>query len=288
MLNYAIFVATTICYYAILVMSLNIAIGYTGIINLAHVAFFAVGAYTSAILTSMGIAFPIAFVFAILTSALCGVAVTYVTKKLDGDYVALATLGLSFVSYSVILNWDSLTKGARGIPGIDKPSIFSFTFQSGVLYLAFSCVVLVLVTIVLHRMTRSRYGIALQAVRDDAIGAAALGKNIYRLRIQAMAISAGCAGIAGVLFAHFITYIHPSNFFLSDIILMLSIVIVGGLATLRGSLSATILLIVLVEALRFLPFPSDILGPARLMVYAALLIAILVYRPRGLFGKVDL
>ena len=160
--------------------------------------------------------------------------------------------------------------------------------KSNTSYLIFSLVVLALVTYFLYRLMSSRYGKVLEAVRDDAIGAAMLGKNIHKMKYQAMMLSAGFAGIAGAMFAHFITYIHPSNFFLSDIILMLSIVIVGGLASLRGSIVATVVLIALTESLRLVSLSPALVGPMRLMIYAVVLMVILVYRPRGLFGKVDL
>ena len=103
-----------------------------------------------------------------------------------------------------------------------------------------------------------------------------------------MIVSEFFAGLAGSLFAHYITYIDPTPFTLSEIILILTIVIVGGLASIKGSIAATFLILLIPEALRFLEFPSYVVGPARQIVYAVVLIAILMYRPRGLFGRVDL
>lgn len=263
-------------------------LGYSGILNLGHVAFFAVGAYTSAILTKSGLPFVASFLLAGLMGGVFGFFVALFTKRLKGDYIALATLGFSFVVLSFINNLRFLTRGPYGIAGIEKPNIFGWQIHSNVGYLVFVSVMVLLCFLLLYRIVHSRYGSLLQAARDDEIGLSALGKNVFRLRVQVMALSGALASIAGSIFAHYITYIHPSNFFLSDIILIVSMVIVGGLASLRGSVLATFSLIFFTESVRFLPLPPGIVGPARLIIYALLLLLILLYKPRGLFGKIDL
>lgn len=286
--NYIVHTLIMIGIYSILVASLNLAIGYTGILNLGHVAFFGIGAYTSAILTMHGFPFLIAFPASFGIAGLCGFFLMVITKRLQGDYVALATLGFSFVTYSLLLNWRSLTRGALGIAGIAKPNLFGLIFRSNEAYLLLVLVISVAIIFILYRITNSPYGKLLEAVRDDAIGLSVLGKNVFKLKCQSMMISAGCAGVAGALFAHYITYIHPTNFFISELILMISLVIVGGLASIKGSVAATALLLVITESLRFLPLPSGLVGPLRLIIYAFLVIIVLLYRPRGLFGRVDL
>lgn len=286
--GYLIHVLITIGYYSVLVVSLNIALGFTGIINLGHVAFFGVGAYTSALLTKAGMPFVSAFLLSAVVASLFGFLLSFITKKLKGDYVALATLGFSFVIGSILLNWSSLTGGALGVPGISKPSLFGFSAATNAEYLVFVWVITFILYAIAFRLMGSRYGRLLEAVRDDAVGLLSLGKNVQKLKHQAMMISAGMAGLAGSLFAHYITYIHPTNFHLPDIIFMLSIVIVGGLASIRGSIVATIILGLLTEALRFLNLPAETIGPSRLMIYSLVLILILLWKPRGLFGKIDL
>lgn len=286
--GYFVHTLITIGYYAILAVSLNLSMGYTGLINLGHVAFFGIGAYTTAILTKADVPFIFAFILAGVVAGLAGYLVTILTKRAKGDYFALITLGLAFVVGNVLINWRSLTRGPLGIPGIEKPNIFDWFVNSNIGYLIFTAFVALILIYFADRLMKSRYGRLLEAVRDDSIGLVVLGKNVFKLKYQIMMVSAGMAGIAGAIFAHYITYIHPSNFFISDIVLMLSIVIVGGLATVRGSVFATFLIIFLTESIRFIDLPSSIVGPSRLMIYSILLIAVLVYRPRGLFGKVDL
>ncbi len=274
--------------YIILGSSLNLAMGYTGLLNLGHVAFFGIGAYTSALLTLQGVPFVIAIMTAGLVASLFGFILSFATRNLKGDYLALATLGFSFVAYSVFLNWTGLTRGPLGIPGIPKPSFGNFVVATNQGYLVLVAAIAVITLLVLWRITSSRYGKVLEAVRDDALAAAVLGKPVFKLKSQSLAISAFFAGIAGSLFAHYLTYIDPSSFFISEIILVITIVMVGGLASLRGSLLAAAIIILIPEMLRLVYLPSSIIGPMRQILYAVILIAVIMFRPRGLLGRVDL
>lgn len=274
--------------YVILAISLNLALGYTGLLNLGHIAFFGIGAYTSALLTKAEVPFIVAFLFAGILASIFGYLLILATKKLKGDYLALATLGFSFVIGSLTLNLTGLTRGPLGIPGIAKPNIFGITISSNFSYLIFVLIIALLSVFIINRIVSSPFGRLLQAARDDETGLRVLGKDTGKLKYKAMTISAFFAGIAGSLFAHYITYIEPSSFYLSEIILILTIVIVGGIASLKGSIISTFVILSIPELLRFLALPSSILGPMRQIIYALILIGILLFRPRGLFGRVDL
>lgn len=289
MTAFLIHIAILICIFIILAVSLNVALGYTGMINLGHIAFFGVGAYTSAILTTRhDIHFLIALLVAGILASIAGFILTVITNRLKGDYFALATLGFGFVVYSLMLNWTDLTRGPLGIPGISRPEIFGYKFATNTEYLILVAIITAIVVFLIHRLVNSRYGKLLEAVRDDAIGIAVLGKNYFRLKYQAMGVSAFFAGVAGSLFAHFISFIDPSTFFLNDIVIIFTVVIVGGLASVRGSVIAAIIMILIPELLRFVDLPSSIIGPSRQIFYALILLAILMFRPKGLFGRVDL
>lgn len=287
--SYLLHLLIIITIFAILAISLNVALGFTGMINLGHIAFYGIGAYSSAILTTEyeWNFFPAMIIGGVLAAAL-GWFLTVITNKLKGDYFALGTLGFAFVCYAVFLNWTSLTRGPLGIPGIPRPEFFGFIMRTPLEYLGFAFIIAVLSFIFLHLLCRSRYGKLLEAVRDDRIGAQMLGKNIFRLKYQAMMISAFFAAIAGSLYAHYISFIDPSTFYLNDIVIIITIVIVGGLASLRGSILATIIILLIPEALRFVDLPPALIGPMRQILYALLLILILMYRPKGLLGRVDL
>ncbi|MCH7568617.1 MAG: branched-chain amino acid ABC transporter permease [Nanoarchaeota archaeon] len=275
--------------YIILVVSLNLTLGYTGMLNLGHVALFAIGAYTSALLmTRLDFPFVIAFLAAGIFAGFFGYVLVLATKKLKGDYFALATLGFAFIVVNLLLNLQGLTHGPLGIPGIPKPSLFGLTIQSNFSYLIFVAIVAFVSVFIIYKIVKSPFGRILEATRDDEIGLRVLGKNTVKLKYKAMIISGFFAGIAGSLFAHYLSFIDPSSFHLSEIILVLTIVIVGGLASIKGSILASFVILLIPEVLRFLALPSSIIGPGRQIIYALILITILMYKPRGLFGRVDL
>lgn len=286
---YLIHLAIITIIFVILAVSLNISLGYTGLLNLGHIAFYGIGAYASAILTTR---YDQHFIVGVLVGGMIAAFfawfLTVITNRLKGDYFALGTLGFSFVLYAVFLNWSSLTRGPLGIPGIPKPEVFGLVMKTNTQFLAFVLVIAVLCCSFLYVVVRSRYGRVLEGVRDNAIGITALGKNIFKLKYQSMMLSAFFAAIAGSLYAHYISYIDPTTFYLNDIIIILTIVIVGGLASFRGSIVSAIIIILLPELLRFVDLPSSVIGPARQIMYAVLLLLILHFRPRGLFGKIDL
>jgi branched-chain amino acid transport system permease protein len=274
--------------YSIFAVSYNVALGYAGLLNLGHVAFFGLGAYTSALLTKAGVPFVVAFICAGVIAAVFGYLLVYLTRELKGDYLVLATLGFSFVFTSLMLNWRWLTRGPLGLPGIAKPNIFGLVIKGNLMYFIFVLIIAAICLYIMWRIVSSPFGRLLEATRDDELGLRVLGKNTFNLKAKAMTVSAFFAGLAGSLFAHYISYIDPGTFYIMEIILILSIVIIGGVASFKGSIVGTIILILLPELLRFLSISSSILGPLRQMLYAVVLLGLLMYRPRGIFGRVDL
>lgn len=272
----------------ILALSLQLAIGFTGLLNLGHIAFFAVGAYASALLSLNGFPFLVAFLFAGILAMLTGFLLALPTNRLKGDYLALATLAFTFVIYSLALNWTSLTRGPLGLPGIPKPVLLGFSFAANFRFLILITVVALISYFILHRITNSPFGKILEAIRDDELATRVLGKNTFKMKSIALATSAFFAGIAGSLYAHYISFIDPSSFTILQLIPILTIVIIGGLASLKGTFLATIVITLLPEPLRFIGFPSSIVGPARQIIYALILLLILIYKPKGFFGKVEL
>ena len=274
--------------YVILAISLQLAVGFTGLLNLGHIAFYCVGAYTSALLALAGFPFWFAFLSAGIMAMLFGFLLSIPTNKLKGDYLALATLGFSFVIYAVALNWTDLTRGPLGLPGIPKPSLAGFVFSNNFSFLILTLVVGLISYLVIKRIIASPFGKVLEAIRDDELATKVLGKNTFKIKTYALGISAFFAGIAGSLYAHYITFIDPSSFTILQLIPILAIVIIGGLASLEGTILASIVLVLLPEPLRFIGFPSSIVGPARQIIYALLLLLILIYRPKGFSGKVEI
>jgi len=274
--------------YSILAISLQLSLGYSGLLNLGHIAFFGIGAYASAILSLHGFPFLICLFVAGIISAFFGWLLSIPTNKLKGDYLALVTLGFSFVVYAVLLNWTTLTKGSLGLPGIPRPIIAGVDFSENTFFLILVFVVAFASYLFINRICKSSFGKALEATRDDELAAKSLGKNTIKIKSISLLVSAFFAGVAGSLFASYITFIDPSSFTFMSLIPILLIVMIGGLASLPGTIFATIIIVLLPEPLRFVGLPSSILGPTRQIIYAAILLLIIYFKPRGFYGKIDL
>ena len=274
--------------YLILAISLQISMGFTGMFNLGHIAFYAIGAYTSALLVLNGFPFWFAFLSAGILAMTFGYVLSLPIKKLRGDYLALATMGFSFVVYAVLLNWTKLTRGPMGLPGIPKPYLFGINFSDNFTFLVLILITCAVCYFLIRRITRSPFGKVLESIRDDELASKTLGKNTSKAKSLSLMLSAFFAGLAGSLYAHYITYIDPPSFTIMTLIPVLCIVIIGGLASLRGTLIATIIIVLLPEPLRFIGFPSTIVGPMRQIIYVLLLFIILLYKPKGIYGKVEI
>lgn len=285
---YIIHLLIIIAIFLILSLGLQLAMGYGGILNFGHIGFFAIGAYTSALLNLAGQPFWLCFVAAGILGGISGLVLSLVSKKLRQDSLALATLAFSFVVSSVLLNWTGLTRGPLGLPGISRPKIFGFEFGSNLSFLLLSFVILAVVLVFVVKLVNCRFGKTIEAIRDNEMVAQSFSKMVFKTKTIVFIISGFLAGISGSLYAHYISFIDPSSFGLMHLIPILTIIIVGGMASWRGTVVATIALMLLPEALRFIDLPSSILGPARQMIYALLLILILYFYPRGILGKIDL
>ena len=275
--DYLIYFMTTVSFLTILVIALNIAVGFTGLINLGHMVFFGIGAYASAILTTQGTPWYVAILIAGLLASLIGTIIAAIAVRLKGEYFAMVTLGLVFIAIAIARNWISLTRGALGIPGV--PDIIRDNFY----YMIFSWAVAGLSILFFYNFVNSETGKILQAIRDDETAAAILGKNTYFYKVLSIAISTFFAGIAGSLFVHHINFIDPSVFDLEFFIF----VIAGGLASITGSIVGVFALSIVSEAMRYIIVSPELIGAVREITYVVVLILILVYRPKGIFGKVD-
>ena len=205
--EYLISLLTLIFIEIIVVASLNLTIGFTGLVNLGHMVFFGVGAYTSAILTLHGVPWYAAIFAAGIIASLFGITIAAITARLKGDYLAIVTLGLVLIAIAVSRNWISLTRGALGLPGV--PDILSNNFY----YMLFTLAISALCVLIFYKIVNSNIGRTFQAIRDDETAAMILGKNTYLNKILAISISTFFAGIAGSLFAHFINFFYPTIFY---------------------------------------------------------------------------
>ncbi|MBA7647013.1 hypothetical protein ES703_54782 [subsurface metagenome] len=272
--------------YSILTLSLNLVVGYTGLVSLGHAAFFSIGAYISALLAlNLGISPWIGLIAGACGAAVFGVVIGMPSLRLKGDYLALATFGAGMIVYSISKNWVSLTRGPMGLPGIPGFSVFGFSLDSTWLYLILVIVFTLVTVFVLQRLVSGAYGRVLRSIREDEIASETLGKYVAKYKLQVFVVGAFFAGIAGSLYAHYITFIDPSSFTVMESITILLMVIFGGMGSIKGSLVGAIMLVMFPEMLRFLGMPSSVAAPMRQMIYGLLLVVFMIKRPQGLLGK---
>lgn len=285
-MEYFIHLAVLISIFAILGVSLNLIVGYTGLLSVTQAAFYGIGAYATAIfMTSFGINFFVSILIGMALSGVLALFIGYVLSKFDGDYFALGSFGFNIILYSVFLNWQEVTRGPLGIPGIDRPSIFGYTFSTNSSFLILSVVIAGFVYFFAQWLGRSSFGRVLKAIREDEKAIQVFGYNTSQYKLAIFVIGAVLASIAGSLFASYISFIDPSSFVLNESIFVLAIIILGGLANNKGVVWGAVFLILLPEFLRFVGFPSDIAAQMRQVVYGVMLIILMIYRPQGLMGE---
>ena len=272
---------TYISIYIIIVISFNLAVGFTGLVNLGHMVFFGIGAYASALLTLNGFPWYFALPAAGVIAFVLGTLIAAITVRLKGDYFQIVTLGLVFMAITISRNWISLTRGALGLPGV--PQIIRNNFY----YLLFVIAISILCILFFHWLTNSETGKIFQAIRDDETATMALGKNTYFYKILSISISTFFAGIAGSLYAHFIQFVDPTIFDLGFFVLILAMLITGGLASVLGSVAGVFVLTIMIDSIRFVVVSPELIGPVREMLFIVILLLILIFRPRGIFGRVD-
>lgn len=262
---------------AILAVSVNLLVGYTGQVSLGHAGFYGIGAYAVGILTTTYYwNYWAAFVIACLLPAFVGFLLGLPTTRLRGHFLAIATLGFGVITNVALNNWMALTNGPTGIRGIPSPQLFGISLQYPNFFLAFALVCLVLVMVLVDLLIHSPIGRAWKCIRGDEISALTSGIYVHVYKLLAFSLSGGIAGLAGALYAGAINFISPDVFDLNQSITILITAIIGGSGTLFGPLVGAGLLAVIGEALRSLE-------GLRLVIYGLLLVAVIVFMPEGVY-----
>jgi len=272
--------------YIILTLSLNLVVGYTGLASLGHAAFSCVGAYTSSLVVlNLGLSPWLGLLIGACVASLIGIVIGFPSLRLKGDYLALATFGFGVIVYSIAKNWVSLTRGPMGLPGIPGFSVFGFQLSEIWSYLILVGLFVLLTFFIIRRVVNSPFGRILTGIREDEIATLAMGKDVDRHKVMVFVIGAFFAGIAGSLYAHYITFIDPSSFTVMESITILLMVVFGGMGSISGSFVGAAILVIFPELLRFLGLPSSIAAPLRQMIYGLLLIILMLRRPQGILGR---
>jgi branched-chain amino acid transport system permease protein len=309
-LRYLFDLSILVLTYIMLGWGLNIVVGLAGLLDLGYVAFYAVGAYTFALLaTNFGLSFWICLPIAGAAAALWGVILGFPVLRLRGDYLAIVTLAFGEIIRIVLLNWTDVTNGPNGISGIPRPTFFGLPFTpageetfsgffglkydplQGIIFLYYVILVLALVTnLVTIRLRRLPIGRAWEALREDQIACRSLGINTTTTKLSAFAIGAMFGGLAGSFFATRQGFISPESFTFIESAIILAIVVLGGMGSQLGVAIAAIVMVGGFEALRHTEGLQSIFGegfdPAlyRMLLFGVAMVAIMVWRPRGLVG----
>jgi branched-chain amino acid transport system permease protein len=287
-LDYLLHICILACIYCILAVSQDLLSGHAGLLSMCQAAFFGIGAYASALL-AVNAVFPFG-VGVLAGMSLAGVlsfVVSLPSLRLHDDYFVIATFGFQMILFSVFNNWMGLTHGPLGVPGIPQPVLFGWKVESHWAFLSLYAFFALMTWVVVRSLSTSPFGRVLRTIREDEIFAKAAGKNTLYFKAAAFAVSAALAALAGGLYAHYITFIDPTSFTVMDSILVISMVIIGGAGSRMGPVIGAILLVSLPEALRFVGIPSGIAANMRQVIYGALLVAMMIFRPRGLIGSYD-
>jgi branched-chain amino acid transport system permease protein len=273
--------------YVMLGLSTNLLVGIVGIFSVSQAAVFGVGAYVVA--HFLMAAEPLSFLPALAIAMVCCVSlnilVTLPSLRVSGDYFVVTSFGIQLLATAVFTNWTAGTGGANGLPGIPPPDVFGYELSSTFQLMALCLCGLLLACGCFWLIMRAPFGRLLRAIREDELAVAAAGKNVLRAKVSAAALAGAFAGMAGGMYATFLSFIDPSSFDLDASILLLTMVVVGGARTLAGSIVGPFLLLAMPQALSMLDIPTTIAAAARQLIYGVLLIAFMLFRPQGLLGE---
>ncbi len=269
--------------YVMLGLGLNIVVGLAGLLDLGFVAFYAVGAYSYALLhLHFDIGFWTALPIGGFLAAIFGIILGYPVLRLRGDYLAIVTLGFGEIIRLVLENWGEFSQGPSGISSIARPGFFGIelSLNSAIIYIYYLMIIAIIITIfVVNRLQDSRLGRAWIALREDEIACQAMGIDKRKTKLVAFSLGAFWAGIVGVVFAAKTTFINPASFTFLESAIILSIVVLGGMGSIVGVIVGAFILILLPEYLRAL-------SEYRMLVFGAVMVLMMVFRPQGMIATI--
>ncbi len=289
--------------YLLLAYSLNLITGLGGLILFCHAVFYGIGAYAYALLRlqagvggaqAAGLLWTgnIGWLPAVLSagalSALLAAGIGWVCLRFRGDYFIFATLGFQMIVFVLLYNWVELGHGQLGLYGVPRPEILGWVVKEAWQYLLLIGGVLLIVLPLLFRLYRSPFGLALKTMREDERAAGAMGINTNTLALRAIALAGGVAGLAGALYAGYVTYIDPTSFSLQEAIFIVTLLLLGGSGNIKGPLAGAVVMVALPEVLRFVGLPDTVAANVREIIYGGILAALMYWRPQGLAGTTSI
>ena len=281
--SYQVNIMTTALIYVVLGLGLNIVVGLAGLLDLGYVAFYAVGAYTYALLNHhFGLGFWTVLPIGALMGAIFGILLGFPVLRLRGDYLAIVTLGFGEIIRLILENWNEFSFGPSGIANIPRPGFFGvdMSLEAATIYIYFLMIAMTIFTIfVVNRLQNSRIGRAWIALREDEIACQAMGIDKFKTKLTAFALGATWAAMGGVIFAAKTSYINPMSFTIWESITILCVVVIGGMGSAVGVIAGALVLILLPEYLRAV-------AEYRMLVFGALQVIVMVFKPDGLIKSV--
>ena len=286
-MEYLLHIGIMLCIYVILVLSTNLTVGMANLLTMCQAAFYGIGAYIGTFfLMQFNLPFVVIALIVMALTGLTSIVISYASVKLKGDYFILATLGFQMIVYTILYNWISVTRGPYGIPGIPAIKLFGVWSLNGIYSYFFLSLVLVMAVVwFFGQLQRSPYGRMLKAIRTDELSAQALGRNTIQLKSWAFFISAAFAGLAGIVYASYVSYIDPTSFTLDESIFIITALFIGGIGSrVWGSVVGAVVVVILPELLRFVGLPDVVAANLRQIIYGVVLIVLMFIKPQGLLG----
>ncbi len=271
--------------YSTLSYSLNLTLGFAGLLSFCHAAFYGLGAYAYVLLLQGSVPQPAALAGAVTINMLLAVLIGSVSLRFRGDLFLFVTLGFQMIVFVILYNWVGLTNGPYGLAGIPRPVFFGVMIRTPLQFAILAAAMNLILLPLLFRLYRSPFGMLLKALRDNEAAAESLGIHGRSMFLQAFVISAAVAAVPGALYASYVTYIDPTSFTLKESIFLTAILLLGGAGNRLGPLVGTLIMVLLPEALRFLGLPDVIAHNMREVIYGLLLVFLMYFRPKGIAGE---
>jgi len=288
-MNYYLHILILIEIYVILALSLNLQLGFTGLMNFAMGIFYGLGAYSYSLLSmKLGLGFISAVTLSILINMLLSLIISLSSLRFKDDIFILVSLAFQVIGYAILYNWTQLTGGPYGLTSIPRPELFGWKISSTLEFATLGFIFMLVVIIFSYFLYKTPFARTLQAIRDDEIAALTVGKNVFWFKVRSVAISCGIAALAGVLYASYITYIDATAFGVSESLDIIFILILGGLVGIRGSIVGAVSFITVQELFKFIGFSDNVSFNFRNILFALAIIGLLYFRPKGLVGKLEL
>lgn len=286
-MEYLLHIGIMLNIYVMLVLSANLTIGMANLLSMCQAAFYGIGAYIGTFfLMQFNLPFVVVALAVMLFTGAFSLLVSYASVRLKGDYFVIATMGFQMIVYTILYNWTDVTRGPYGIPGIPGIKLFGAIELSGVYaYLVLSLVLALLVVFFCYRLVKSPFGRVLNAIRADEVTVQSLGRNTSAFKSWAFFISASIAGLAGIIYASYVSYIDPTSFTIDESIFILSALFIGGIGNTKGPILGALFVVLLPELLRFVGLPDSVAANLRQIIYGLALILVMYFRPQGLWGK---